>query len=326
MPDGTATAIAHPNIAFIKYWGNRDQQLRIPANGSISMTLGGLQTRTTVRFDSGLEQDQLTIDGKQADPQRASSMLDLVRTLAGIHDHALVESTSDFPAGAGLASSAAAFAALSLAASQAAGVQLTASELSALARKGSGSAARSVFGGFVELLAGETDAECIAQPIAGPDHWELIDWIAVANQEHKPIDSTAGHQRADTSPLQAARVADAPRRLNICRQAILERDFDGLAAIAELDSDLMHAVMMTSDPSLHYWLPATVATMQAVRELRQDGEQVFYTIDAGPNVHCICTPPAEARLRERLESLAGLLDLRRATPGGGARLASADPD
>lgn len=320
MPTQAATAVAHPNIAFVKYWGNRNQGLRLPANGSISLTLGGLQTVTEVRFEAGLQQDRVSVNDLEVDPARVSNLLDQVRQMAHFEDRAEVQSHTDFPASAGLASSAAAFAALSLAATQAAGLKLTPAQLSGLARRGSGSAARSVFGGYVELAAGPTDSECVAVQLAGPDHWELVDLIAIASAQAKPIGSSVGHALADTSPIQAARVADAPRRLEACRQAIQRRDFGALATVAELDSDLMHAVMMTSQPSIHYWLPVTVELMATVRQLREMGTEVFYSVDAGPNVHCLCLPQSEEAVLSHLEQISGVRQIRRAIPGPGTRL------
>ncbi|NLF49700.1 MAG: diphosphomevalonate decarboxylase, partial [Leptolinea sp.] len=156
----TATSISHPNIAFIKYWGNLNSSLRIPVNGSISMNLGGLETRTSVAFDPAITTDELRLNEKLAEaPQvkRVSYMLDLVRELAGISLRARVDSINNFPTGAGIASSAAAFSALALAASKAAGLDLTEKDLTRLARRGSGSASRSIPDGFVEWLPGTTD-------------------------------------------------------------------------------------------------------------------------------------------------------------------------
>lgn len=321
MPLGEATAVAHPNIALVKYWGNRDQALRIPANGSISLTLGGLETRTQVRFDSDL--DQLTINGQPAEKAaqaRVSAHLDLIREMAGTRLGAGVSSHSDFPPAAGLASSAAAFAALTVAGCTAAGLQIDRRGLSSLARRGSGSAARSLFGGFVELLAGSDHLTSFAQPLAPAEHWKLIDLIVLVSRSPKETGSTAGHMAADSSPLQAARVSDTPRRLQECRQAIAARDFERLAHVVEQDSDMMHAVMMTSRPALHYWQPLSLEVMGAVRGLRNRGLAVCYTIDAGPNVHCLCLPEAERNLREALQGLAPNLETLRAVPGEAARL------
>src|SRR5512134_3671166 len=244
----TATAIANPNLAFIKYWGNRNNTLRLPSNGSISMNLDGLYTRTTVSFQPSLPYDELIINGHEvrgAGLDRISYILDIIRGMANIHERAEVITENNFPSGAGIASSASAFAALALAGSKAAGLNLSERELSRLARRGSGSASRSIPSGFVEWQVGTTDEDSFAFSIAEPEHWELVDCIAIVSASHKKTGSTEGHSIAPTSPLQAARVEDTPRRLELCRNAILNCDFDAFASIVELDSDMMHAVMMT---------------------------------------------------------------------------------
>jgi diphosphomevalonate decarboxylase len=319
----TATALAHPNIAFIKYWGNRDPLLRIPANGSISMNLDGLETRTTVVFDASLAQDRLTLNGQPASEdarQRVSRLLDRVRLMAGIDLYAQVESRNNFPTGAGIASSASAFATLSLAASTAAGLQLSEREFTRLARTGSGSACRSVPGGFVEWQAGTDDESSYAFSLAPADHWDLVDNVAVVSRAHKPTGSTQGHALAQGSPLQATRVASADERLEICRNAIRQRDFASLAAVTELDCNLMHAVMMTSQPPLLYWQPATLAIIHAVQGWRASGLPVFYTIDAGPNVHVFCPADAGPEVAKRLAQIEGVKEVLSAHPGGPAQL------
>ena len=152
-----------------------------------------------------------------------------------------------------------------------------------------------------------------------PGHWDLVDCVAVISQTHKLTTSQDGHLLADTSPLQAARVADAPRRLAICRQAILERDFEALAQIVELDSNLMHAVIMTSTPPLFYWLPATVQVIQSVIAWRKGGVPACYTIDAGPNVHVLCPAGYAQEITDRLSRMEGVLRVLTAHPGGPAR-------
>src|SRR5512135_1751431 len=214
-----ATAQAHPNIAFIKYWGNRDDALRLPLNGSLSMNLAGLYTRTTVSFQPSLPFDELVINGREITGpalDRVALILDLVRERANLKAQAEVVSENNFPSGAGIASSASAFAALALAASAAAGLKLKEAELSRLARRGSGSASRSIPGGFVEWQAGTGEEDSFAFSIAEPGHWALVDCVAVASTTHKKTGSIEGHGIAETSPLQSVRVADAPRRLEIC--------------------------------------------------------------------------------------------------------------
>lgn len=317
----SVSAVAHPNIAFIKYWGNRDDALRIPANGSISMNLAELTTRTTVRFDPKLESDRLILNEKpqSGNPlQRVSAFLDIIRQRAGLNLFAEVVTENNFPAGSGLASSAAGFAALSLAASKAAGLDLSPQQLSALARRGSGSACRSIPAGFTEWLPGNQDEDSYAISIAPPDHWELIDCIAVLETEHKSVGSTEGHRLAATSPLQSARVQDAPRRLELCRQAILEKDFDTFAKIVELDSNLMHAVMMTSSPPLFYWSGLSLELMKKVQDWRREGLPVCYTLDAGPNVHLLCLSEAISEVKSRLHQIPGIKQMLICHPGGPA--------
>jgi diphosphomevalonate decarboxylase len=322
MPQ-TATALAHPNIAFIKYWGNRDAALRLPSNPSLSMNLEGLHTLTRVTFNPDLPSDSLTLNDTPTQGEaliRVSTFLDRVRALANSSLPAEVVSENSFPAGAGIASSASAFAALALAASSAAGLELDERSLSRLARTGSGSACRSVPPGFVVWQAGKTDEDSYAYSIAPPDHWDLVDCIALVSEAHKPVGSSQGHHLAGSSPLQAARLAGAEERLEACRRAILERDFDLLAQVIELDSHLMHAVMLTSSPSLMYWAPASVAVMQRVIELRASGLPVCFTLDAGPNVHVITLSPYVQQLSVELRLIEGVQQVLTASPGGPARL------
>jgi len=323
----TATALAHPNIAFIKYWGNRDHKLRLPQNGSLSMNLAGLYTHTRVSFDQAFEYDSFSLNdqlqsGERLD--RVANFLDIVRKLAGTTWSAHVESANNFPTGAGIASSAAAFAALALAASKALELNLSEAQLSALARRGSGSACRSIPTGFVEWEPGSTDQDSYAVSIAPPGHWDLVDCIAVLKDTPKAIGSTDGHRLAATSPLQNARVSGTPERLNLCKQAVLARDFEGLAAVVELDSNLMHAVMMTSTPPLFYWEPASVEIMRQVPQWRKAGLAACYTLDAGPNVHILCTQTDAVEVKSRVEQISGVNQVILAGPGDGAHLTEED--
>jgi diphosphomevalonate decarboxylase len=319
----TSAAQAHPNIAFIKYWGNRDNQLRLPVNGSISMNLDELFTRTTVSFQPSLPFDELIINGHEVvgkGLERVSYILDLIREKAGIQINAEVMSENNFPSGAGIASSAAAFAALAVAGSKAAGLDLSERELSILARRGSGSASRSIPAGFVEWKAGESESDSYAFSIAPADHWNLADCVAIVSSAHKKTGSTEGHAIAGTSPLQNARAADTPRRLDICRDAILKKDFEAFANIIEHDSDMMHAVMMTSNPPLMYWQSATLEIFHQVREWRAGGLPVGYTVDAGANVHVICLGDYKAEVEKRLREIPRVRAVLVAGVGGAAKI------
>ncbi len=316
-----ASAYAHPNIAFIKYWGNRNDVLRLPVNGSLSMNLHGLHTHTHVEWSNTLSHDSLTINGVEQMGralERVIEHLDVLRERYQLQGYAAVQSENNFPIGAGVASSASSFAALTLAA--AAHLDLSERELTTLARLGSGSASRSVPTGFVEWYAAETHEESFAESFAAPDHWNLTDVVAIISTTHKAVGSTEGHQSAATSDLQMARVARVSERIAICKSAILQRDFAAFAEVVELDSNLMHAVMMTSRPALFYWLPASLAVMHLVGEWRREGLNVCYTLDAGPNVHCLCTSDHASEIANRLRSLDGVLDVRTAGVGGGAYL------
>ena len=318
-----AKAIAHPNIAFIKYWGNRDARLRLPLTGSFSMALDGLGTRTRVEFDADFPADSFALNGEEQQDEtlaRVSGFLDRVRELSSIKLFARVESENNFPTGAGIASSASAFAALALAVSTAAGLDLNAQELSALARRGSGSACRSVPGGFAEWLPGSSDADSYAVQVAPPDYWDLVDAIAILHPGQKEIGSTEGHALAGTSPLNALRVAGNPERLVECRLALLGRDFERLARVVEADSHWMHAVMRTSSPPLFYWTANTETILWHVLTWRKQGHAVCATVDAGPNVHIITTQDEKPWVEASLRELPGVQEVLCAGPGAGVRL------
>jgi diphosphomevalonate decarboxylase len=318
----SATALAHPNIAFIKYWGNQDDHLRLPANPSLSMSLGDLHTVTTVTFSADLPGDTLIVNEQPVvgpGLERVTAMLDLIRQQAGLRLPARIESVNNFPAGAGIASSASAFAALSLAGAAAAGLNLAEADLSRLARRGSGSASRSVPGGFCQWLTGSDDSS-VATTIAPPEYWDLRDVIVVVSQEHKAVGSTGGHRLASTSSLQAARVAGAEARLKACREALLARNLAAMGPVIEEDAVMMHGVMMTSHPPLYYWYAATMGVIQATLQWRAEGIPVYFTIDAGPNVHLICEATHAERVVAQASQLPGVQQIITSGPGGPARL------
>ena len=319
-----ATARAHPNIAFIKYWGNQDEQLRIPVNSSLSMNLDGLYTETTVLWDNNLVQDSLFINGAEQGGdtlKRVQNHLDALRThIREIDGYAKVISQNNFPMGVGIASSASSFAALTLAAVSASSQRIPENTLSSLARLGSGSASRSIPTGFVEWHRGSSHETSYAESIANPEFWDLVDVIAVVSNTHKKVGSTEGHQSANTSDLQEARVANAEKRLNECKEALLKKDFHSFASVVEEDSNLMHSVMMTSKPPLFYWQPTSIELMHLIPEWRREGLDVCYTLDAGPNVHCICNRIHAEEVSKRVKNISGVLDVKSAGAGRGAYL------
>ena len=326
-PHLKATARAGSNIAFIKYWGVANPRINLPLNNSISMTLGALHTTTTVEWDAGgyLGADEVTIDGERVEGKKAERVtqhLDLIRHLAGDRRYrARVISRNNFPMASGIASSASAFAALTVAAAAAIGLTLDRTRLSAVARHGSGSASRSIFGGYVEWERGNDDATSVARQLFPAEHWNLRDVVVVVSTAEKAVSSQSGHTLALTSPFNAARIDSLYTALQEVRAAIMLRDLNRLGPVIEQDALAMHAVMMTSKPSLLYWQPGTLEILQAVRRWReQDGLPVYFTIDAGPNVHLICEPAFERELLRRLQTLGGVRSTLTSGPGDGAEI------
>ncbi|TVR03637.1 MAG: diphosphomevalonate decarboxylase [Deltaproteobacteria bacterium] len=320
-----ATAIAHPNIALVKYWGKRDSVRNLPAAGSISLTLGPLHTRTEVAFTGAQGPDRVELDGEEAEPgaaRRVTAVLDLLRHGRPDLGAAHVRSRNDFPTAAGLASSSSGFAALVVAADAAASLGLSPSALSILARRGSGSAARSIFGGFVRMESGVRDdgEDAFARPLAPADHWPLSVCIALTTEGAKKVPSTRGMDHtAQTSPYHHAWIADVDRMLPEAEAIIAARDFDGLARLAEASALRMHASALAADPGVLYWNGATVECMHAVRHLRSQGCPAFFTIDAGPHVKVFCAPASTAAVEEALRCVPGVRDVLHATPAGDAR-------
>lgn len=320
-----ATARAGANIALVKYWGKRDQRLNLPAAGSISITLAGLETRTTVTPDPTLGADCFMLDGVEQAPGRVGAVLDLMRELAGSTVACRVDSANNFPTGAGLASSASGFAALVVAAAHAFDLGLSERELSELARRGSGSAARSIFGGFVEMDAGRQDdgADAVAHPLLAAEDWPLEVVVAVTDSGGKAVGSRDGmNHTMHTSPYYPAWVATAADDLDAARSAIAERDFEALAEFGEHSALKMHASMLAARPGLIYWKPATLACLHAIRALRSGGTGVFFTVDAGPQVKAVCLPGEGERVADVLRSQPGVHEVLITGLGAGAGLVS----
>lgn len=316
-----AVAIAHPNVALIKYWGKRAAAGNLPATGSLSLVLGGLTTETLVRFEAGRPGDRVVLDGREdaETTARVSACLDLLRREAGIHDGAVVETRNDFPTGAGLASSASGFAALLTAAAGALGLHLPALRLAEIARTGSGSAPRSLLGGIV-LLKNQAETTVCTQ-VSAPTDWPLEIVVAVTATGQKAISSRQGMLLSEqTSPYYPAWVETHGADLEAGLAAVQGRDFSTLAELTEHNCLKMHAVMLSTRPPLIYWTPATLACLQRVRELRAAGVPVFFTIDAGPQLKAVCLPEATSEVAAALGAIDGVRDVLRSPLGDGAQL------
>jgi diphosphomevalonate decarboxylase len=324
-----AVSQAQPNIALIKYWGKRDVALNLPVVGSISITLESLWTRTDVRFVPGQKGDRVSLNGRsdEAETKRISKCLDLLRARAGVDYGADVASRNNFPTAAGLASSASGFAALVHAGARALNLDLNLQEQSVLARRCSGSAARSIFGGYVEWAHGQLadGTDSVARPLLNADAWPLRVAVAITSTAAKQVGSTEGMRRtADTSPYQSAWIDTQEADLSVARDAIRARDFDALARISEYSCLKMHALALAAQPGLLYWNGATVECMHRVRVLRQQGVPVFFTVDAGPQLKAVCVPSAIEQVKAALRDVPGVLEVLDTGLGEGARAIAMD--
>ena len=326
IPQG-AIARAHANIAIAKYWGKSDVENNLPAVPSVSVTLSALTTTTTVRFSQELEQDELELNGAPASAdamRRATRMLNQVRELAGITHRAKIQSANDFPTASGLASSASAFAALSLASMRAAGLSIDRTLASDMARRASASAARSVWGGFVRLPAGSPGMTSLAaQQIAPPDHGDLSVVVAVTTEAKKATGSTDGMQHTSkTSPYYAAWIELSHVLSERVERAIMNRDLRELGEAAEHSALAMHACAMGAAPAILYFEPSTIACLKAVRALRASGIDAYATIDAGPHVKVITTSAHKEAVKAHMEKVPGVLRTIVSGVGGDAQVES----
>ncbi len=320
-----ATAIAHPNIALVKYWGKLELDRNIPAVGSLSVTLDKLHTKTQVEFSKPLKRDRLVLNGKLTGGpqlQRVSHFLNGVRRMANTNLKCVVTSENSFPTAAGLASSASAFASLALAATHAVGLDLPGDQLSALARLGSGSAARSIYGGFVELPAGSRSLDDPhAVQLADENHWPVSMLICITSDSAKAVGSRrAMHLTSSCSPYYEAWVRSSVADLEIMRSAVRERDFDSVGSLAEHSALKLHALLMSSKPGLIYWNQGTMAVIEEVRKMRAEDLRSYFTIDAGPQVKVICQEMESDVIADRLRRLAGVASVVKTSPGPGAGL------
>lgn len=323
-----ATMVAPANIALIKYWGTRDLNLTLPFNPSLSMTLRECATRTTVELAEKADVDEILVRTPGGNLQGASEAfaegvvrhLDKLRAWAGVSHRFRVATENSFPMGAGLASSASGFAALALTVIECLDREVSLQTASGLARQsGSGSAARSVMGGYVEWpAAGRGDGS--AEQVFTAGHWDLRDVVVVLDTTEKRVSSRQGHKLAETSPYFEHRLAQVPQRLAEVRQAIAARDFARLAPVVEEEAIDLHLIAMSSRPPIFYWLPGSLAVLQMARDLRENGVEVCSTMDAGANVHLICTGAAEDRVIEALGELPEVHKVIRDGVGDGPRV------
>lgn len=319
-----ATAKAHTNIALIKYWGKRNDALILPTNNSLSVTLDGFYTQTTVEFDKQLAQDDFILDGEKVTGEafkRVTEYLDLIRDYGDMKGlYARVNSTNAVPTAAGFASSASGFAALAAAATKAANLNVSDVELSKLTRQGSGSACRSIYGGFVEWEKGDKEdgTDSYAKEIAPQAHWDIRVAAVVLNETEKDISSREGMKRTvDTSEFYGGWLSGIPADLTEIKAGIQARDFTRVGAVAEANCLKMHATTLGAKPPFTYWTDATMRVMQTVQNLRKKDVSAYFTIDAGPNVKVLYQPKDEAEVEKTLREIEGVSDVILSRVGAG---------
>ncbi len=317
-----AAAVAHANIALIKYWGKRNTEKNLPAVGSISLTLNALKTETSVRFDESLPQDRFRLNENMISGKPLARVDYFLDIACGLNrPKALVESENNFPASAGLASSASGFAALALAAAEASGQKLNKRELSRLARRGSGSAARSIYGGFVEMKCGnnETDDEDYAAGLFDENYWDVRMLVAVTSTRVKAVGSTEGMNRtAKTSPFYQQWIERQPRDLDEMRDAVRQKNFEKVGELTEHSCFKMHALAMSAKPPLLYWNDTTVKIIHMIQNMRKAGTAAYITADAGPQVKILCLPDVIDEVKQALKTVSGIKRVIECKPGPGA--------
>ena len=309
MTEFAATAEASPNIAFVKYWGLRDEKLNLPFNGSISVTMtNNLKTISSVTFSNDFKNDVAWLNKKRVigvELEEITKQLDVVRERADVRLKALVNAETNFPIGAGLASSSSGFASLTCASAKALNLNLNETELSLLARRVSGSACRSIYGGFVEWKRGvrSDGKDSYAVQIVPKEHWpEFRNIIAITDSGKKRVSSREGMRRTvGTSKLFKKRVKELPRTLEVVREAILRKNYGTLFEVTMWESDNFHSVLLDSKPPLVYLNEISKRIIEAIRKFNSDEFKAGYTFDAGPNAH-IFTLERYAKQVEKLLS------------------------
>lgn len=305
-----ATAVAPSNVALIKYWGRKDEELRLPENGSIAMNLSNLLTTTTVEFSNSFKDDTTVFNGKKESKEnnRAIKHIDRIRKLAKITTKVKIVTENNFPTGTGLSSSASGFAALTVAGAAATGLKLSEKELSILARQGSGSACRSIPDGFVEWLDGDAIEKSYAVSLYPPDYWDIVDVVAVVNVGPKDISTSEGMKSAASSPFFQIRRSHMQDKINTIKKLMKQKDFSAFGELVEAEALELHAIMLTSSPSLIYWLPGTIHVMRQVKKWRSEGLAVYFTVNTGQDIHLICE---KKNTREIVEKLSDIEEVHR---------------
>ncbi len=319
-----ATALANSNTALIKYWGKQDEELILPMNNSISLTVDSLSTITTVEFSKRISSDRFFLNNEKQTgtaEDRVIKHLNLIRSEANINLKAKVVSQNNFPTAAGLASSASGFAALTLAACKASGLKKTKKELSMLTRRGSGSSTRSIFGGFVEWVKADEKGQSYAKQLADKNHFDIRDIVVIFKPQKREFSTREAMKISkETSRVFQERLNKVDSELNKMRKAIAEKDFTSLGLIAEDDCNLVHTIAETSTPKMSFWTDETLSIIKLVNNFSKEGIEAHYTIDTGANMHILTLPEYEKEIVRRLNDIHYIVKVVICKPGDGAKI------
>lgn len=313
------TVKASPDIALVKYWGKKDEILRLPENGSISIILDGLHTITTVEFKKNLKEDCVEIEGqtKGLEIDRVKKHFNRIREKYNIGElFAKVVSKNNFPKATGLSSSGSGFAALTYAATHALELKLSEKELSILGRQGSGTACRCACGGFVEWLDGDTSENSYSHTLHPADYWDIRDVVTIVAYDKKIVSSTEGHALANSSIFYQERLKYIKKKIQLVKQALKDKDFKIFGELVERETLEFHSILLTSNPSLIAWYPGSIQVMLAVQQMRKEKIPVYFTISTGFNVHVLTLPKHEVKVASKLEKLSLVKQIIKAKPGG----------
>lgn len=319
-----STAKAHSNIALVKYWGKKDDGLRLPKNSSVAIALDEAFTLTTVEFSDSYQDDQVELLGQgfeDDEVEKVKKHLDRVRKIAKIDTKAKVVSRNNFPKSAGMASSASGFAALSVAAAASADLRLTERELSVLARNGSGSASRSIPGGVSVWYTADDDEGSYSEQISYPKEWDLKVLLVMADDTSaKKVSTTEAMALASTSPYFTTAVLQAEQNILRLREAMNLGDWSGFGKVIEDECYRLHAICMTQTPNVLYWRGVTIEIFQNLYNLRESGVEAFFTVDAGPHVHVVCKGLDVEKVKQSLSELSGIKTIIECGIGEGTTL------
>jgi diphosphomevalonate decarboxylase len=317
-----ASAKAPGNIAFVKYWGKKDPEINLPENGSLAVCLDAMNTVTTVEFSPKFKKDSITIDGNSADRElpRVIAHIEQIRKMAGISDKVRMVSHNSFPNSSGLASSASGFAALAVAGSKAAGLNLNEKQLSILARLGSGSAARSIPDGYVEWKMGQDNDSSYAYSMFPAKHWDLAAIAVLITKEKKDVSTTAGHAITTSSPFYNLRIKSLPKFIEDMKKTIKNKNFEKFGEMLEAECLNFVSMSLTATPYIIYWEPTTIRIMKLCKKLRDEGLLAYFTMDAGPQPVIYCLQKDAKKIASSMKKTEGVMGTIVCKPTIGTRL------